>query len=186
MVSSTLLPPLRICLLSQPPVVINAISNSSENSTPREKSMPITFPVSASILNHIDDYRIILERYSHPLLDFIEWEETKDHNIEVINETINYYRYYDATCQAEFLYDCVIDTIDNIIPNEVLYLAQYDEFKRFIDDEYEMPDKIVALLVRFLEQNNGIFSKRAKEKEFNSLTEKEIVHIESKFKEIFK
>ena len=145
----------------------------------------IIFPVSASILNHIDNYRKVLKQYSYPLLDFIEWKEAKDHNIEVINETINYYRFYDATPQAEFLYNCVIDTIDNIIPNEVTYLAQYDKFRRFIDDEYEMPDKIVALLVRFLEQNSGILSKRAKENEFRGLTEKESIQIESKFKEIF-
>jgi hypothetical protein len=127
-----------------------------------------------------------LEQYSHPLLDYIEWKETKDHNIEVLNETIDYYRYFDATLQAEFLYDCVIDTIQNIIPAEVLYLAQYDEFKRFIDDEFEMPDKMVALLVRFLEQNNGILSKRAREKEFNLLTEIEINQIEKRYIEIFK
>jgi len=131
----------------------------------------IIFPVSASILNHIDDYRVVLEQYSHPLLDFIEWKETSDHNVEVLNDTIDYYRYFDATLQAEFLYDCVIDTIENIIPAEVTYLAQYDEFKRFVDDEFEMPDKMVALLVRFLDQNNGILSKRAREKEFSALTE---------------
>jgi Fic family protein len=146
----------------------------------------IIFPVSASILNHIDDYRIVLEQYSHPLLDFIEWKETKDHNIEVLNETIDYYRYFDATLQTEFLYDCVIDTIENIIPAEVTYLAQYDEFKRFVDDEFEMPDKMVALLVRFLDQNNGGLSKRAREREFNALTEIEINQIENRYKEIFK
>lgn len=146
----------------------------------------IIFPVSASILNHIDDYRVVLEQYSHPLLDFIEWKETQDHNIEVLNETIDYYRYFDATLQAEFLYDCVIDTIENIIPEEVTYLAQYDDFKRFIDDEFEMPDKMVALLVRFLDQNNGILTNRAREKEFSALTETEIDQIEKRFDETFK
>lgn len=146
----------------------------------------IIFPVSASILNHIDDYRVVLEQYSHPLLDFIEWKETQDHNIEVLNETIDYYRYFDATFQAEFLYDCVIDTIENIIPEEVTYLAQYDDFKQFIDNEFEMPDKMVALLVRFLDQNNGILSNRAREKEFSALTDAEINQIERKYNEIFK
>ena len=146
----------------------------------------IIFPVSASILNHIDDYRVVLEQYSHSLLDFIEWKETKDHNIDVLNETIDYYRYYDVTLQAEFLYDCVIDTIENIIPAEVTYLAQYDEFKRYVDDEFEMPDNMVALLVRFLDQNNGSLSKRAREKEFGALTEIEINQIENRYNEIFK
>lgn len=144
------------------------------------------FPVSASILNHIDDYRVVLEKYSHPLHDFIEWKETADHNIEVLNDTIDYYRYFDATPQAEFLYDCVIDTVENIIPTEVRYLRQYDDFKRFVDDEFEMPDKMVALLVRFLEQNNGVLSKRALEKEFDALTEAEVSQIELRYNEIFK
>lgn len=143
------------------------------------------FPVSASILNHIDDYRNVLEKYSHPLLNFIEWEETKDHNINVTNRTIEYYKYGDFTAQAEFLYDCVYDTIKNIIPIELSYLTKYDEFKNFIDDEFEMPDRTLALLVRFLEQNKGHLSKRAKEKEFSKLSDKEIEVIENQFKVIF-
>ncbi len=64
---------------------------------------------------------------------------------------MDFYRYFDATKQAEFLYDCVHDTIQNIIPEEINYLIQYDEFKRYLDDEFEMPDHTVALLVKFLE-----------------------------------
>ncbi len=145
----------------------------------------IIFPVSASILNHINDYREVLESYSHPLLDFIEWKTTPDHNVEVLNETIDYYRYFDATRQAEFLYACVEDTIQNIIPEEVKYLQCYDEMKRYLDDKFEMPDKTVGLLVRFLEQNQGKLSKRAKANEFKVLSDKEIENIERKFQEIF-
>jgi len=146
----------------------------------------IIFPVSASILDHISDYRTVLELYSHPLLEFIQWENTDDNNAEVLNDTVDYYRYFDATKQAEFLYDCVNDTIQNVIPNEVRYLQQYDEYKRFLDDTFEMPDKMVATLVRFLEQNNGELSKRARNEEFKSLTNNEIMEIERKYREIFK
>jgi len=145
----------------------------------------IIFPVSASILDHIDDYRKTLESYSHPLLDFIEWKETHDHNVEVTNNTLDYYRYYDTTRQAEFLYDCVKDTIENIIPNEVTYLGRYDAFKKYLEDEYEMPDSLVAQAVLFLQQNNGRLSKRAKEKEFSKLIENEILDIEEKYRELF-
>ncbi len=146
----------------------------------------IIFPVSASILDHIEDYRKVLEAYSHPLLDFIEWEETRDHNINVLNETRDFYRFYDVTEQAEFLYDCVQDTIENIIPEEITYLAKYDEFKGIIDDEFEMPDRKVALLLKFLEQNDGVLSKRAKGKEFPELLDSEVTMIEELYKEIFK
>ncbi len=143
------------------------------------------FPVSASILDRIGDYRKVLESYSHPLLDFIKWEATRKHNVEVLNETADYYRYFDATKQAEFLYDCVQDTIENIIPDEVNYLNHYDEMKEYLDDVYEMPDKTVALLIKFLERGSGQLSKRSREKEFAALTEEEVSDIENKYQEIF-
>lgn len=145
----------------------------------------IIFPVSASILDHIDDYRKVLQAYSHPLLDFIEWEETKDHNVQVMNDTIDYYRFYDATLQAEFLYDCVLDTIERIIPKELLYLSSYDAFRKRLNDAFEMPDRLVTLLVKFLSQNDGVLSKRAREKEFSALSEQEVAHIERLFRKTF-
>ena len=143
------------------------------------------FPVSASILDHIIEYKKVLESYSQPLFDFIEWKETKDHNIEVLNDTADYYKYFDLTLQAEFLYDCVNDTIQNIIPQEVIYLTRYDEFKQYLENDFEMPDKLIALIVRLLEQNNGILSKRAKENEFRDLAENEVKKIEKSYQEIF-
>ncbi len=145
----------------------------------------VIFPVSASILDHIDDYRKVLESYSHPLLDFITWKQTPDNNVEVANETIDLYRYFDATRQAEFLYDCTADTIQRVIPQEVNYLIRYDEFKKYVDNNFEMPDKLVATLVRFLQQNNGQLSKRVRQKEFSRLRENEIASLEKMFQEIF-
>ena len=145
----------------------------------------VIFPISAAILDKIEDYRIVLESYSHPILEMIEWETTPDHNVEVLNETIDYYRYFDVTKQAEFLFDCVIDTIQRIIPEEVSYIYKYDEFKRFIDDQFEMPDKLVSTLVRFLEQNKGTLSQRAKTKEFSLLREDEVKDIEKTYYDIF-
>ncbi len=145
----------------------------------------IIFPVSAAILERIDDYRRVLENYSHPILDFIEWEKTPDNNVYVSNNTVDYYRYFDSTTQAEFLFDCVDDTINTIIPQELSYLEKYDEFKAWLDDTFEMPDKMVALLVRFLEQNKGKLSSRAKTNEFNDLNEKEIDQIETQYVRYF-
>ncbi|MGC9344503.1 MAG: Fic family protein, partial [Bacteroidales bacterium] len=145
----------------------------------------IIFPVSAAILEQIDDYREVLESYSHPLLDFIEWKTTQDNNVEVLNDTADYYKYYDATLQAEFLFDCIDYTINEIIPAEVSYLKNYDRMKSWLDDNYEMPDKTVALLIRFLEQNNGTLSYRARIKEFSALTNDEILLIEQQYQRIF-
>jgi hypothetical protein len=145
----------------------------------------VIFPVSSSILDHIDDYKTVLESYSHPLLDHIAWKETEDHNVEVTNDTIEFYRYFDATKQAEFLYDCVQDTLERVIPEEVTYLQNYDDFKKYIDNHFEMPDNMVAILVRFLEQNDGVLSKRALKNEFSALKEQEVKDIEANYKNIF-
>lgn len=145
----------------------------------------IIFPISASILSHINNYQQILQNYSQSILPLIAWKTTADNNVLVTNNTADFYKYYDATPQAEFLFDCIEDTIENIIPQEVKYLQQYDEFKNFIDNEFEMPDKLVALLVKYLYQNEGVLSKNKKEKDFDTLTDKEVSLIENCFTNIF-
>jgi hypothetical protein len=145
----------------------------------------IIFPVSATILERIDDYRKVLEKYSHPILDFIDWEKTKSNNVNVLNDTIDYYRYFDATPQAEFLFECVDTTIHKTIPEEVAYLQKHDEMKLWLDDHFQMPDNMVALLIRFLEQNNGTLSKRAQEKEFVGLNNEEVKNIEQQYNQVF-
>jgi Fic family protein len=145
----------------------------------------VVFPVSAAILDHINDYRKVLGSYSHPLLDWIDWQETPDHNVEVLNETIDHYRYFDATPQAEFLHAMVQITIDRTIPEEVAYLQRHDRMKRYLNDMYEMPDKMVNLLIGFLVQGQGQLSDRARTKEFRELSADEVIHIQTRFKEIF-
>ena len=48
-----------------------------------------------------------------------------------------------------------------------------------------MPDNLVDLLIRFLTQNKGKLSKRAREKEFEKLTSSETRAIEHKYEEIY-
>lgn len=148
-------------------------------------SKGIIFPISAIILEQINEYRQVLESFALPRLDLIEWKPTPDDNIEVLNDTIDMYRYFDATKQVEFLYSCVHETIVNTIPDEVAYLEKYDRIKNFLDNNFQMPDNTVALLVRFLEQENGKLSERAKTKEFKELTDGETEMIENKYREIF-
>jgi hypothetical protein len=48
-----------------------------------------------------------------------------------------------------------------------------------------LPEAQVPLLLRFLEQNNGKLSKRAREREFSLLTKKEFSRIERKYAKVF-
>ena len=146
----------------------------------------VAFPVSAVILERLDEYRQVLEAYSRPRLDLIEWQPTPQGNVEVTNETIDLYRYFDATRQAEFLYDCVRQTIEKKLPEEIRYLEQYDHLKAAITARFDMPDHIMDLLIQFLHQNQGVLSKVAREKEFKELSEEECQDLEILYKEICK
>ncbi len=152
-----------------------------------EKFAPkgLIFPISAVILARIEEYRKILEHFSKPRLDLIEWRPTEKNNVEVLNDTIDLYRYFDATKQAEFLFECVEETVNNTLPEEVEYLKKYDILNEFIKNYIDMPDSLIDLLIRFLAQNNGRLSKRAKAREFKEMTTREIRAIENKFAEIF-
>lgn len=145
----------------------------------------LTLPVSYVILNRLSEYRDTLEHYSSKVLGMIEWKPTKTHNIEVLNDTIDLYRYFDATNQAEFLYDCVSETLNEVLPEEIDYLVKYDELYDVIQDYIDMPDRVFSLLVIFLRQNNGKLSKRALSKEFSKLTEKEVAWIETEYQNTF-
>ncbi|MCB0372420.1 MAG: Fic family protein [Muricauda sp.] len=143
------------------------------------------FPISSAILERIDEYQDILEHYSSQRVDLIEWKETSDHNIDVLNKTIDLYRYFDLTLQSEFLYECVEETIERIIPEELDYLEKYDRMMDFINSHVTLPDTKVDLLIKFLNQNAGKLSKRAREKEFSELNGDDINDIEAQYNHIF-
>jgi hypothetical protein len=138
----------------------------------------VVFPVSAAILRDIDSYLRVLESYSQPLLERIDWRPTEENNVEVLNDTADWYRYFDATAHAEFLYQCVATTVEQDLPQEVAYLEAYDEFARRVQGIVELPARQVDLLHHFLRQGGGHLSQRAREKEFAALRPEEVIEVE--------
>jgi hypothetical protein len=145
----------------------------------------VVFPVSAAILERIDDYRQVLETYSRRLLPLIEWEPTPALNVRVLNDTGDFYRYFDATPHAEFLYACVQKTIEEDLPAETHFLQRYDVFRRQVEAFLDMPERLIDLLFRFLSQNDGRLSQRARTQEFRELTEEEAQRVEAIYGEFF-
>ena len=145
----------------------------------------LVFPLSSVILKRIEEYKAALEAYSRPRLSLVEWHPTDKNNVKVLNETIDLYRFFDVTPQAEFLYDCVHETITKTLPDEVNYLQQYDAIKAFVNSYIDMPDRTASSLIHLLHQNNGKLPKRARRGEFSVLTEEEVKAFEAKFSEIF-
>lgn len=139
----------------------------------------VVFPVSAVILDRIDDYRRTLESHSKRVLPLVRWQPTDRGNVEVLNETSDFYRFFDATPHAEFLFSCVTRTIDVDLPAETAFLRGYDAFKRQVSALVDMPDRLMDLLFRFLHQNDGQLSKRAREREFEEMTDAEVAEVET-------
>ena len=145
----------------------------------------VAFPVSAAILERIDAYRKVLEDYAHRLLPLIAWEPTESRNVRVLNDTADFYRFFDATPHAEFLFGCVRKTIEEDLPNETDYLRRYDLFGQRVQAIADMPSRMIDLLFRFLQQNGGKLSGRARAREFAALTDDEAGRIEQLYDGVF-
>jgi hypothetical protein len=139
----------------------------------------VVFPVSAAILTAINDYRLVLESYSQRLLPLIEWKPTDRGNVEVLNDTGDFYRFFDATLHTEFLFECVRRTIEEDLPQEADYLQRHDQAVRRIMDAVEMPDRTAGDFVMFVRQNGGTLSHRRREREFAPLTDEEVGRLEA-------
>lgn len=145
----------------------------------------LIFPISSAILERIDEYRRVLESHSSPVLELIDWRATADGNVEVLNDTADYYRFFDATPHAEFLYACMRQTIEEDLPRETEFLRRYDEFRHRLELVVDMPDSTQDLLFRFLDQHEGHLSKRARTREFAALTDDEVTRVEEIYGELF-
>lgn len=139
----------------------------------------VVFPVSSVMYDRIDEYRKTLQAHSRPLMDFIEWRPTPEHNVEVLNDTADLYRYFDATDAAEFLYSCVERTVEYDLPREIEYLRRHDQALRRIMNMVEMPDRVAENLLMFIRQNKGTLPKRRRTGEFEQLTDDEVRNLET-------
>ena len=110
---------------------------------------------------------------------------TDDQSVEVQNDTAVFYRYFDATPHVEFLFRCVEQTIEYDLRVEAEFLRAYDRFKRRVERIVDMPDSTIDLLFRFLEQNDGTLSQRARDGEFAALTPEEIEEVQRAYGTFF-
>ena len=146
----------------------------------------MVFPVSTVMLDRIDDYRSVLQGHSAPLMDFIEWHALSNGNVEVTNETADLYRFFDCTAEAEFLYECVLRTIEDDLPREIDYLKRHDEAMRNIMNAVEMPDRMAESLIMFIRQNGGELSRKRRSRDpLDKLTDEEIGLVEGIIAEAF-
>ena len=139
----------------------------------------MVFPISSVILDEIEKYRNILVAHTKPLMDVIKWEATASGNVKILNETQDFYRFFNPTKSCEFIYESVERTIKETLPDEIKYLNAFDDAYEKINNFIVMPDNKIKSLITFILQNNGKLSKKKKDKYFDKLTHDEVQSIQS-------
>ena len=148
----------------------------------KEKFTPpgIIFPVSAVMLQNINEYDHILELFSKPLLNEVtNYNLSNDGSLTVNQPTLNYYKYIDYTKMAEYLFECIDNTMHEHFEKEIEFLLNYDKTKREIQAVIDMPDRLIDLFIKFAIQNHGILGQQKRTKYFVKLTDDEIDQLQS-------
>ena len=138
----------------------------------------VIFPVSAAILRDRRSYDEVLEAFSRPLFEFIQWRWTAERGIVVGNDTSDLYRYFDATPFVEYLYDRVADTVRRDLKDELGFIATFDRAFEAAREIVDMPDRRASLFVRLCMQNDGRLS-ATKRGQFPELDDSEIAAMEA-------
>jgi hypothetical protein len=138
----------------------------------------VILPVSAAILRDRGRYDAVLEDVSGPITDFVPWTWTADEEIAVQADTIDLYRYFDATAMAEFVFERLADTVDHDLSEELAFLTVFDRALAAAREIVDMPDRRLSLFVRLVLQNRGTLSRR-KRGQFEELSDDEVGAMEN-------
>ncbi len=152
----------------------------------RKFSTPgVLFPVSSVLLERIETYQQVLRNHSGPLMPYIEWRGTESGNVEVLNDTMDLYRYFDCTEAAEFLYQCIQRTIEHDLPKELYYLKRHDQAMQRMMDTVSLSDRQAEDFILFTRQNDGVLPKSRRKKEFEALSDAEVLELQQFVNEAF-
>jgi len=143
---------------------------ANRNVTPEE----LIFPVSATMLNHVHEYDACLESFSTAIRPLIDFVSSDDASIQVLNETVNLYRYFDATRMAEYLYACVDATIERELKVELETVSVFAHARKAINEAFDLPEKQKNLFLRLCWQSKGKISNAKRKSHFSMFEENEL------------
>lgn len=136
------------------------------------------FPVSAAMVRDPGSYDRALEAFSRRIMPFIDWRIDEDGVVTVQNDTLDLYRFFDATAQVEYLADVILETVRVDLRQELEYLQRFDRIYPLIDERLDgVPRNKVNLLIGLCLQNNGHLAK-GKRRLFPMLSDEDIADVE--------
>lgn len=150
----------------------------------------IVLPVSAVILANLDEYVAVLESFSKSLQQRTEYfpdapDAPDAPDTPATGNDAVYFKYFDATEQAEFLYRALERTVEEDLQKEISFLLGFDRACQKLNQLLDWPNHSLELFVRVVHQNNDTLSKTKKQSQFDWMTELEISEAQSVVAEAF-
>ncbi len=144
----------------------------------------IVLPVSAVILANLEEYISTLEDFSKPLRAITTYDPDTPDAPATGNDAV-YFRYFDATPQAEFLYQALARTVEEDLQNEIDYLLGFDRAYSALNGLLDWPAHSLELFIRIVQQNDGALSRTKRDSHFQWMNEHEIKRAEQAVREAF-
>jgi len=142
------------------------------------------FPVSAVMYRNADRYQDTLNLFSRPLLQIIEYSMSHYGEMTVVGDTIDAYRYFDATGIAENLFSFIEDTIEIDFIRELNFLKLFATAQRDIESYIDgLSGKEIRLFIRL--KDRYPLSAKKRERFFSMLTNEQIKHMEQLVRDAF-
>lgn len=153
---------------------------SSSGFTPKG----IVLPVSAVILANLDKYVHALERFSRPLQARTIYNPDVPQAPATGNDAL-YFRYFDLTEQASFLYWALERTVEHDLEQEIAFLLGFDAARSRLGGMLDWPAHSLDLFIRLVHQNEGTLSKTKHQSDFEWMTDDEVKRCEAVVVEAF-
>ena len=136
----------------------------------------IVVPVSAVMLDDRAGYDAVLESFSKPLMQLLDYERDEDDRVTVHGSTARHYRYFDATPMVEGLGRWIDRTLEEDFPDELRWLEAHDRARAAMKRIVDLPEKHARTLIQVLLNNNGKMS-HSKRARFDMLSDDELERI---------
>lgn len=144
----------------------------------------IVLPLSAVILANLDEYVTVLETFSKSVRARTNYASDTPEIAATGNDAV-YFRYFDATPQAEFLYKALERTVDVDLQQEIDFLLGFDRARHELNPLLDWPPHSLDLFIRVVHQNDGRLSKGKRGSHFQWMTESEVQEAEALVSEAF-
>jgi hypothetical protein len=145
----------------------------------------LLLPVSAVLKQKEAGYKAALEGYSGPTREFWDVSYIDENQIECdFKGHPALYRYWDATDCITFMASAAEQAIEQHLKEETLYLSQYDEVYRRINQAYDIPNTELSKLVMFCLDQKGRISKNRRKQYQYMIPEEAFDALEAAYQEV--